>query len=427
MLADMGSGSMQLARVFGIRIGVNASWFLVLFLSVFLLSDAFAASVNGSETAAYAASVAASLGFFASILLHELGHALAARRAGIEVTGIDLFFFGGLMHMSRDTDSPGDEFKVAAAGPAVTLLLIVAGALLAAVLAGSLTDLSRVATLADRDTASVLELLVSFLVSMNVLLLALNLVPAFPLDGGRMARALIWKLTGSRARATRLSARLGQAFGLLLAAFGLALALQGSLLNGFWMLALGWLLHAAARTAVVQSTVSEELEAITVGEVMEPEPVVIPAGLDAQQAWDDFFLRYGDRAAFPVIDEQGRPLGVAKRDDFATALIGWPSTGTGLDSAGAEAVHGHDSGGDQRASDPSGELRVAGDLAQPWARASLVRADDTVDALIASSELRAQGLVPVVDDDGKLQGVVTPAGLARALSAASGAALRRTS
>ena len=121
----MGSGgSIQLMRVFGIRIGVNPSWFLVLFIFIFWLSGSFRATLNSSDTTAYAIAVAAALLFFVSLILHELGHALVAKRNGIDIAGIDLWFFGGVARMSRDTDSPGVEFRVSAAGPLVTLLIV---------------------------------------------------------------------------------------------------------------------------------------------------------------------------------------------------------------------------------------------------------------------------------------------------------------
>src|SRR4051794_383714 len=110
-------GSLQLARVLGIRVGVNASWFVALFLFIYLFQGNFEKILGGSSTQAFAVAVAAALLFFASILLHEFGHALAARREGIEVTGIELFLFGGGVKMSRDTDTPGSEVRVAGAGP----------------------------------------------------------------------------------------------------------------------------------------------------------------------------------------------------------------------------------------------------------------------------------------------------------------------
>src|SRR5215207_3884520 len=126
----LGTGrSLPLLRVFGIRIGVNTSWFLVLFLFIFWLNEPFREQLD-DDTLGFVAAVAATLLFFGTLLLHELGHALAARREGIEVTGIDLFLFGGVMKMSRDTSSPGAEFRVAAAGPAVTLLIVLVGGLI---------------------------------------------------------------------------------------------------------------------------------------------------------------------------------------------------------------------------------------------------------------------------------------------------------
>src|SRR5919107_1897631 len=202
-----GGSSFALGRIFGIRIGVNASWFLILFLFIFWLSQSFT-DVLGDETAGYATALAAAVLFFGSIVLHELGHALAARRSGIEVSGIDLFFFGGVMKMSRDTDTPGREFFVAVAGPLVTLGIVIVGTVVGVAIAGQdeFLDAARLDGAAPSDIAI---LLVSFLVTMNAVLLVFNLVPAFPLDGGRIARAAVWKLTGDRAKATRLAGYVG--------------------------------------------------------------------------------------------------------------------------------------------------------------------------------------------------------------------------
>src|ERR671917_1172930 len=131
----LGGSSFALGRIFGIRIGVNASWFLILFLFIFWLSQQFA-NVLGDETVGYAAALGAAVLFFGSIVLHELGHALAARRVGIDVSGIDLFSFGGVMKMSRDTDTPGKEFFVAVAGPLVTLGIVIVGTGLGVAIAG---------------------------------------------------------------------------------------------------------------------------------------------------------------------------------------------------------------------------------------------------------------------------------------------------
>src|SRR5688500_11069277 len=249
----LGGSSFQLGRIFGIRIGVNASWFLILFLFLFWLS-AQITDILEDTTKGYVAVVVSALLFFGSIVLHELVHALAARRAGIEVAGIDLFFFGGVMKMSRDTDTPGHEFFVAVAGPLVTLVIAIVGTAVGIALAGT-DEFYASARLGGDAPSEVALLLVSFLVTMNAVLLVFNLVPAFPLDGGRIARAAIWKLTGDRNRATRLSGAVGQGFAVLLMGFGLYLAITGDPYNGVWLAVLGYLLWQSARAAVLQTAV----------------------------------------------------------------------------------------------------------------------------------------------------------------------------
>src|SRR3954447_1003257 len=162
-------GSFQLARVLGIRVGVNASWFVALFLFIYLFQGNFEKILGGSSTQAFAVAVAAALLFFASILLHEFGHALAARREGIEVTGIELFLFGGVMKMSRDTDSPGSEFRGAAAGPAVTLAIVVVVGGLGVLFVGAerLLDASRFTGRHE----GILLVLASTVVGFNLILL----------------------------------------------------------------------------------------------------------------------------------------------------------------------------------------------------------------------------------------------------------------
>src|SRR5215217_3682943 len=292
-------GSFQLARVLGIRVGVNASWFVVLFLFIYLFQGSFREQLNASDTTAFGVAVVAAVLFFGSLLLHELGHALAARREGIEVTGIDLFLFGGVMKMSRDTHSPGSEFRVAAAGPLVTLGLVLVGGLLTILIAGPdrLFDAGR---LTGDHTEDIPVVLLSVLVGFNVILLAFNLIPAFPLDGGRIARAVAWRVTGDRGRATRFSARLGQGFAVLLIGYGLYTLLGGDPW-GLWTVLLGWLLGSAARSAIVQSAFSDRLEGITVADLMDAEPVTIPADLAAGQAYEDYFLRYQGWEWFAVV------------------------------------------------------------------------------------------------------------------------------
>jgi Zn-dependent protease len=378
----LGGSSLKLATIFGIRVGVNASWFLVLFLFIFYLNQAFE-EVLDDPTAAYACSVGAALGFFGSILLHELGHAVAARREGIEVSGIDLFFFGGVMKMSSDTRSPGQEFRVAAAGPLVTLAIVAVTGALSVALLGWETFLDA-ATLDNRAPASAFELWLSFLVSMNVLLLVFNLIPAFPLDGGRIARAAAWKVTGERSRATRISANLGQAFAAVLIGWGLyQLFGQGRTFSGLWAIVLGYLLGSSARAAIAQTAFTDRLEGVTVADIMDADPVAIPADLPASRAWEEYFLRYQGWPWFAVVDPDGRYVGLAHRAAVEHAAIV---------EDGTTPIREIASGANDR-----------------------VRDDAPLEALLGSEPLRRLGALMAVDADGRLRGVVTVEQVTRAL------------
>ncbi|MGH3995350.1 MAG: site-2 protease family protein, partial [Pseudonocardiaceae bacterium] len=218
-----GGSSIQLARVFGIRIGVDVSWFFVLFLIIWSLSGYYGDLFPGEETKAYVLAVVSALAFFLSILLHELGHAVVAIRNGIPISGIDLWMFGGVAKLERDTDSPGVEFRVAAAGPLVTLLIAGVCFVVGSAISDSSTLLDGTQFEISRTTEPAAVL--GYLTTINVLVLVFNLIPGFPLDGGRIARAIAWWRTGDRNRATRVSAALGRAFGTGLILLGIALLL----------------------------------------------------------------------------------------------------------------------------------------------------------------------------------------------------------
>ena len=377
----LGGSSFQLGRIFGIRIGVNASWFLILFLFLFWLSSQFT-EILGGTTNGYVAAVVAAVLFFGSILLHELGHALAARRSGIDVAGIDLFFFGGVMKMSRDTDTPGREFFVAVAGPLVTLAIAVVGTAVGIAIAGQ-DDFYEAARLGGNAPDDAALLLVSFLVTANTILLVFNLVPAFPLDGGRIARAAIWKVTGDRGRATRISGYIGQGFAALLVGYGIYLLADGDATGGLWMAVLGYLLWQSARGAVIQSAVTSRLEGVTVADIMDADPVTVPADLPVQQAYEDFFLRYQGWPWFAVVEADGRFAGIAHR--------------AAVESAAHQA-------------EPIPVRELAADSAE-------VRDDAPLEALLGSEPLRRLGALMAVDADGRLRGVVTLEQVSRALQA----------
>ena len=379
----LGGSSIRLATIFGIRIGVNASWFVVLFLFIYWLNSSFVDVLNNSSLAFWTA-VAAAFGFFGSILLHELGHALMARREGIDVSGIDLFFFGGVMKMSSDTRSPGQEFRIAVAGPLVTAGIVVVAALICTALLGW-NGFIDVATLSDtRATPSAVDLWLSFLVSMNVLLLGFNLIPAFPLDGGRIARSAVWKVTGNRNRATRVSAYLGQGFAALLMLYGVYLLTSKSdTTGGLWSLVLGYLLGSSARAAIAQSDFTERLKDMTVADIMDAEPVAIPADLSAARAWDEYFLRYQGWPWFAIVEADGRYAGLAHRAAVDHAV--------------------HDEGGRM----PVREVASGAE--------DQVRFDAPIEQLLGSEPLRRLGALMAVDAQGRLRGVVTVEQLTRVL------------
>jgi Zn-dependent protease len=379
-----GGGSVQLARVLGIRIGASPGWFVFLFLMIWWLSGRFADALpNASSTTSYAVAVAGALLFFVSIALHELGHAIVARRNGIGVLGIDLWVFGGLAKLSRDSQSPGEEFRIAAAGPAVTALL--AALAFAGMALTSHPDAGGDLLAGDSASTPVLALC-AWLALVNTGLLVFNLVPGFPLDGGRIARAIAWKVTGDRHRATRLAGRLGQAFAYILIGLGLYLIATGSAADGIWMAILGWFLSQGARGAVVSSQFSERIEGVTAADLMDAEPVAVPGATTALAAQDEFFLRYR-LPWFPVVDAAGRLMGLLREERVDTAVAGGQPTLT------------------------ADELLEGGD-----ADAAVPR-DTPLETLLTSEPLRRFGALAVVDADGRLCGVITLDRVRRALAA----------
>ena len=387
-------GGITLFHVRGIRIGVDYSWFLVLFLIIIWLSSFYRDVLGiGDDTQAYLLALASALLFFASILLHELGHAFVALRHGIGISGITLWMFGGVAQLERDSDSPGTEFKVAIAGPAVTAVIVVVCAGIGVLLAGP--GEFREAALTEEGTdTSAIAALIAWLGSINLLVLIFNLVPAFPLDGGRIARAIAWRVTGNRSGATRFAATLGRGFAYLLIAVGLFLAFQGDVIGGIWLAVIGFILNGSARAAIAQSEVTSRIENVSVGDVMDREPVAIPEALSVERALDEYFHRYR-WPWFPVVDENQRFVGL-------------------LDSGTAEAVPAV-----ERATSTVGEVlaRDSGSIT--------VREDAPLETLLGNEALRRLGALVATDADGRLRGVVTVDQIGRALQDPAPPALPR--
>jgi Zn-dependent protease len=381
------SGSIKLFDLFGFRVGVDASWFVVLFLMIFVLSGPFRQTLHSSDGVAYMTTVVSVLLLFASLIVHELGHAIVARRQGIEVRQIDLYLFGGLTQMSRDAATPAEDFKIAIAGPAATLLVILVFLAVDVAIVGFHRLTHAIVLESDIHITPVL-LSLSWLVPMNLLLLAFNMVPAFPLDGGRVARSAVWRLTGDKRRATQVAARMGQGFALLLGGFGLFWLVSLRSFGGLWLLALAYLLWQSARGAVMQAALNDRIEGVRVADIMDTHPVAIPATTPVAQALEEYFLRYG-WSWFPVVDAEGRFLGIA-RQERAQAVVdhgeNWLTMESSLDS----------------------------DEASRWR----VEQDRPITELLGSEPLGRLGAVMAVDADGVLRGVVTAEQVRRALQAA---------
>src|SRR6266487_3142065 len=308
------SGGITLFHLRGIRIAVDYSWFIALFLIIFWLSGIYrdVLGPRQSDTSIYTLAVITAFGFFGSILLHELRHAFVAIRRGISISSITLWVFGGMARMDRDSDSAGTEFKIAVAGPLVTLAIALA-CIAAGVLATGSHEFGRaIRGLSTTNTSGAVAVL-AWLGSINLLILVFNLVPAFPLDGGRIARAIAWRMTGDRNRATRAAATLGRAFSFLFIALGLALLVSGDAFGGIWLALIGWVLGQSARGALVQTEFARRIEGITVADLMDSEPVAIPEHTSVEEALDEYFLRYRWPWFF-VVDAAHRFRGLIERD-----------------------------------------------------------------------------------------------------------------
>ncbi len=376
----------QIARLFGIRVGVGVSWFVVLFFFIFATTPYFHEVLGGSSTTAYLVAVASVLSFFASLIVHELGHALVARRNGLGVVGIDLWAFGGITRTSGLVENPGVEFRVAAAGPLATLGVIVA-CIVAGALLTNTGHFFEVAVGKSGVRATPALVWLSWVGTINALVLIFNLVPAFPLDGGQLAHATIWWRTGDRNRATRYTGRAGQGFALVLGALGLVGLASGSSFGLLTML-LAFFLYQAAGQAVVQGSLGQRIQGITVADIMDREPVTVPAGMTLLDAQEQFFLRYR-WPWFAVVDPAQHFLGVireARIDEEIAA--GRPAL------AVVEVL------------EPDLPVRIG--VGAP------------LESLLGSEGLGRLGAMVAVDKDGVLQGVVTLAQVRQALRPAAG-------
>ena len=274
--------SFSLGRIAGIEIGVHYSWLLAFALVAGTLAAGFFPAVYpGWSTPAYwITGIVAALLLFISVLVHELSHSFVARGRGLPVQGITLFIFGGVSNLRGEAQRAWDEFAIAIVGP-----------LTSAVLAGIFWGL----TFLIADQSSPLAATLSYLAIINALLAAFNLLPGFPLDGGRVLRSVLWGGTGSLVKATNISAMVGRVLGWGLIRWGVFRILQGDLLGGLWTAFIGWFLSSIADASRKEVVAQEIFQEVRVRDLMEPEPEAVKPGVMVDEIVTECFLRRGKR------------------------------------------------------------------------------------------------------------------------------------
>lgn len=295
----MGNG-IRIGRILGVQIALHPSWFVIALIVTYLMAAGQlpATYPTWPEAVYWVVGALISLFFFGSVLAHELSHALVARRIGLKVRDITLFIFGGAANMEGDVERPRDEALMAAAGPLTSL-----------VIGGAMLGISVVIGLPE------VQALIGWLGYINITLGVFNLIPGFPMDGGRILRAVLWKFRGDKNAATRNAAVVGRLFGYLLIAVGVFLIFQGaSPFNGVWLALIGWFLSNAAESAVAQLSVEHALHGIKVRDVMESNPPSVSPNESVSDLVNERLILGGHRS-FVVSHGDGGLAGIVTLSD----------------------------------------------------------------------------------------------------------------
>ncbi|HXN03629.1 MAG TPA: site-2 protease family protein, partial [Candidatus Acidoferrum sp.] len=291
--------NLSLGRIAGIHVGLNWSLLVVAALIAWSIATGILPSAAPGQTSAayWTAGVVSAFVYLASLLAHELAHSIVATGSGVKVEGITLWLFGGVSRFNSESSSPGSQALITFVGPLTSLLL------------GAVFILASVAVGGGANSALVSASL-AWLGYINILLGVFNLLPAFPLDGGRILQSLIWRGTGDRLRATRIAARIGMVFAYVFIAYGLiTFFAAGSLIGGVWAVFLGWFLLSAARAEEAGGLIRQALSGISVAEVMTPNPVQAPDDISVDEALHGYVLT-SRHSTFPTHDAGGRLSGL---------------------------------------------------------------------------------------------------------------------
>ncbi|MFA5629092.1 MAG: site-2 protease family protein [Dehalococcoidales bacterium] len=292
----MSKGKISIGKLSGISINIDFSWFFIFLLITWSLAGSYFPSVfpDWELKQSILAGVITSLLFFASVLAHELGHSITAQKLGIPVKSITLFIFGGLAHISREPESSGVEFKIAIAGPLTSLALGIIFWLVYFFLPSPRFD-------------GIAE--ISFWLGLtNLMLAAFNLLPGFPLDGGRVLRAIIWKIGKNQQKATKLVANIGKVIAYLMIATGAVLFFSGFTINGLWLAFIGWFLSSAASGSSKQVSVHQKLQNHTVADLMNTNYIEVPANISIEDMYNTYIKN--NRKSYLVLTSGDETLGL---------------------------------------------------------------------------------------------------------------------
>lgn len=367
---------MRVGKIFGFELNIHWSTLAIFTLIVWSLTAVrLPQDAPGYSDGAYlVAALVTGVAFYASLLAHEVSHAVMARREGIEVQGLTLWMLGGVATLTGEARNPGADLRIAGIGPVVSLLLATGFAAVAGALALIGAPSIALAT-------------VAWLAGINGVLALFNLVPAAPLDGGRILRAVLWRVRRDRTWAAVTAAKAGEAFGYLLVALGVGRLFFGVGVGGLWFIFLGWFLLNAARSEQAQTVLSDALSHVKVFDVMTPDPVTAPDYITVRSLLEEYVLRTR-HSAFPLVDFDGRPAGLVTLAQVRSVP-----------------------------SERRDDTRVR-DVACPLADVPVARPDERLLDLLPRMRACGQGRALVLVDD-RLVGVVTTTDVTRAVELAT--------
>jgi Zn-dependent protease/CBS domain-containing protein len=361
--------SFKLITLFNIPVEVNYSWFIILGLVLFTLAHGYFPVTNPDlpEAAYWLMAAVAALLLFASLLAHEFSHSLVAIRNDLPIHGITLFVFGGVAHLEKEPATPAVEFKMAAAGPAMSFFL-------------ALVFLALTQTFYSLGLPNYIVSICNYLFLINLTVGTFNLIPGFPLDGGRVLRSIVWHFTKNLRQATRIASFFGKSFAFILIVYGLLNLFSGSLITGIWFIFIGLFLQEAAGTSYQQIILKRALTGVHVENVMTRSVVTVPAELTIDKLVDDYFFRFR-YTSFPVV-----------KDDLLLGLV---------------TLHAVKEIGKER-----WPLTTAGEIMAPLSESLIINKDREVIDALAKMAGAGQGRL-LVADGSKLIGILTQRDITR--------------